>query len=146
MKSRVVWVVAMVASTLSCGGDAACVPGEQVECACPGGDTGAQACNADGSGFEACSCDGENPSGGTGAFAPMDPCEAYAQAATEKIEECDLEVSGGAGEGGATPCTEELQVQATCLKPCIEDVPCAAISGDDPAAAEAYLDCVTGCA
>ncbi len=145
MKTRIGLIVTIMTMTASCGGDAACAPGEQVECACAGGVTGAQTCNAEGTAFEQCSCDGNpNPSGG-GAAQPGNPCEQFAAVAKAKAEQCDLQLEGGAPAGGAAPCTAEAQAAAQCLTPCVEGLSCAALNGDDEEGLTAYADCITPC-
>lgn len=133
----------LAATTLGCGGDAACVPGEQVECACPGGTVGAQACNADGDAFGDCSCDGTNPSAG-GSGPALNACEVYAAKVQAKYDECDIP-TGGAGEGGAGTCDAEAQMLAPCFEACFDGVTCDVLSGDDLDGLEMYADCVTGC-
>jgi hypothetical protein len=143
--------LAFAAMSLSCGGEAACVPGEQVECACPGGVSGAQACNADGSSFGECSCDGTNPS--EGGSPPLgDPCQVLAnqiqQQHATKYDQCDIdppEPSGGAPEGGASPCTTETQQFLQCVKVCNDGhLTCGVLAGDADAS-DAWIDCISPC-
>ena len=152
MKLSTISSALFAAMALSCGGDAACVPGEQVECACAGGVVGAQACNADGSGFNGCSCDGSlNPSGGGPAGG--DPCDAIGAVLTQQFEtkydQCDIEPpepTGGAPEGGAPPCTAELQAALQCYADCNDQrLTCGVLSGDDLDAATLYVDCTQPC-
>lgn len=145
MKMRFGWLVTIVTMIASCGRDAACVPGEQVECACAGGVTGAQACNVEGTAFEQCSCDGRSNASGGGAALPGDPCEQFAAVAKAKAEQCDLQLEGGAPAGGAAPCTAEAQAAAQCLTPCVQGLSCAALNGEDEDGLTAYADCVTSC-
>jgi hypothetical protein len=155
MKTRLGFLVTILSMTAGCGGDAACVPGEQVECACAGGAKGAQACNAEGAAFEACSCDGNpNPSGGLFGETICDQLtHEYATAFTRKYDECDIEPrkpeggagEGGAGEGGAPPCTAELQAQIECFNDCLPLVTCGVLNGTDDAALIAFVDCITPC-
>lgn len=144
--NRTAVLIGLLVTALGCGGDAACVPGEQVECACPGGTVGAQACNAEGSAFGDCSCDGTNPSaGGGGSGQALDACEHLSEVTAEKIDQCDIELSGGAPQGGSGPCDAEQQAQAQCITPCVENTSCAALNGDDLDALEAYADCLGAC-
>jgi hypothetical protein len=156
LKARTV-AAFLSALTLGCGGEAACVPGEQVECACPGNRTGAQACNGDGTGFGECSCDGSpvQIGGGDqgGSSAAGDACQVaadqFAQDIETKFDECDIEQpepSGGANEGGASPCTAEKLALLQCNKQCSDEhVTCGVLAGEDLDGINAYLDCVDPC-
>ena len=66
-----------------------------------------------------------------------------------KLDECDIEPpasEGGAGEGGAAPCTAEWQAQIRCLIDCQPLVTCGVLNGTDDAGLTAWADCLTPCA
>ena len=76
------------------GGEQACVPNHQTQCACPGGGQGIQICNLDGSGFGACDCSGVGAGGST---------------------------SSGTGGGGSDPCGDGLCAPGEDCHSCTQD-------------------------
>ena len=74
-------------------------------------------------------------------------CDDYADAAAAKLDECGVEGTDGSTEDGAeVECTDAAATQAECLTPCVENVSCEALKGEDADGAAAYLDCIAGCA
>lgn len=73
-------------------------------------------------------------------------CDDYADAAQAKADECGLTTGDGTEDGAEAECTDAAATAAECLTPCIENVSCEALKGEDADGAAAYLDCVAGCA
>lgn len=78
-----------------------------------------------------------------GLVACGDPCERLADAMERKAKQCDIEVDEG--NTSEDECTEDEQELADCMIPCVKDVSCEAMNGEDMEGAMDYMACLSDC-